>query len=230
MGVILLDNITILTERRAVRTMRLTVYRDGRVRLVIPWHTSEDAAREFVGRKADWIQRHHLQMMQKRLGSELHYVTGEEHLLFGKQLPLFLQPVSSGSQAVIQQADTLVMYCKSDTDKKHRQALMKTFYRNQLQRYLTERLEVYTLLYKESGVQFHIRQMKTEWGSCMARRRSIIFNLELARVPYSLVDYVIVHELCHLQVSNHGAEFKQLMTRRMPDWKERKLLLNDFVK
>ena len=64
--------------------------------------------------------------------------------------------------------------------------------------------------------------MKSEWGSCIARKRKLLFNLELARVPKECIEYVVVHELTHLAVQNHGPAFKALMTQRLPQWKERR--------
>ncbi len=227
---ILLGDILIEVERRAVRNMRLTVYRTGRVRLVIPWLTPESTARKFVEQRTHWIQQHYKAAKQRQTRPSLHYTEGEQHLLFGAALPLHIQHVSSGAQAVINTGEALVMYCRPETDEEHRQALLHKFYRSELYRYITTQLKTYTLLYREADITFRLRQMKTEWGSCMARKRTLLFNTDLAKVPCPLVDYVIVHELCHLQVQNHGPLFKQLLGQRMPDWQERKQLLNKFTR
>ena len=65
------------------------------------------------------------------------------------------------------------------------------------------------------------RNMKTRWGSCQPSTGRICINTRLALYPPECLEYVVVHELCHLLVANHGSEFKELMTRVMPDWKER---------
>ena len=64
-------------------------------------------------------------------------------------------------------------------------------------------------------------------GSCAARKRHILFNLELARVPLSCIEYIVVHELTHLAVQNHGPAFKFLMTQRLPQWPQLRKQLKD---
>ena len=94
--------------------------------------------------------------------------------------------------------------------------------RERLAGYLREALpfwEAQTGLHP-SSVQ--IRSMTSRWGSCNCRTGSVHFAVQLADREPEFIDYVIVHELCHLLVPNHGPEFKQLLDRFMPDWRERK--------
>ena len=82
---------------------------------------------------------------------------------------------------------------------------------------------------KEMGVTYGritIREQKTRWGSCNTVRKRIWLSLKLAPYPVCCLEYVIVHELCHLLVPNHGADFKALMDRFCPEWKKVKRLLN----
>lgn len=82
----------------------------------------------------------------------------------------------------------------------------------------------------ESGVSWQIRRVKSVWGTCHVRKRQITYNAELARVPRELVEYVVVHEITHLQAANHGPRFYALMDERLPGWKilRRKLNKRDF--
>lgn len=65
------------------------------------------------------------------------------------------------------------------------------------------------------------RNMKSRWGSCQPSTGRICINTRLALYPPECLEYVVVHELCHLLVSNHGSEFKELLDRIMPDWRSR---------
>lgn len=78
----------------------------------------------------------------------------------------------------------------------------------------------------ESGVKWKIRRMKTLWGSCQWRKRIVTYNADLAFKPEELVEYVVVHELTHLAVHDHGPRFKALMDARLPDWRELRRRLN----
>ena len=70
------------------------------------------------------------------------------------------------------------------------------------------------------------RKMKSRWGSCQPATGRICINVVLALYPPECLEYVVVHELCHLLVPGHGPEFHSLMTRVMPDWKQRRAKLN----
>ena len=69
------------------------------------------------------------------------------------------------------------------------------------------------------------RNMKSRWGSCQPTTGRICINVRLALYPPECLEYVVVHELCHLLVPGHGPEFRELMTRVMPDWKQRRAKL-----
>ena len=70
-----------------------------------------------------------------------------------------------------------------------------------------------------------IRSMKTRWGSCTPKTGAIRINLDLIHYPDSCLDYILLHELLHIRVPNHGPKFRALMTKYMPDWKERRKML-----
>jgi predicted metal-dependent hydrolase len=70
-----------------------------------------------------------------------------------------------------------------------------------------------------------IRAMKTRWGSCTSKGRITLSSL-LVAAPTECIDYVILHELCHLREMNHGKAFYALLSAVLPDWKERRARLN----
>ena len=72
-----------------------------------------------------------------------------------------------------------------------------------------------------------VRDMTTRWGVCAPGKRRITLNLRLAARPQEQVEYVVLHEYCHFVHPNHQAEFWALMTRLMPDWKQRRKALRE---
>lgn len=79
----------------------------------------------------------------------------------------------------------------------------------------------------EKEVEWQTRAMKTLWGSCNFRRRRITYSRSLSGMPKELVEYVVVHELTHLQAHDHGARFQALMDARLPGWRDLRKRLND---
>lgn len=81
----------------------------------------------------------------------------------------------------------------------------------------------------ESDVTWEVKQMRSQWGSCIGKKRHLIFNLELARVPRSCIEYVVAHEMTHLKVTNHNKMFEAILTHYLPQWRMRRKELNDFI-
>lgn len=78
----------------------------------------------------------------------------------------------------------------------------------------------------EAPFTWTLRKMKTVWGSCHWAKRHIVYNVELARAPRELVEYVVVHELTHFKVHGHGPRFYAYMDAALPDWKTLRSRLN----
>ena len=95
-----------------------------------------------------------------------------------------------------------------------------------LERMLTELHTLWTTRLNEPGVTWKLRRMKTLWGVCHFSKRQITYARMLALKPRELVEYVVVHELTHLKVHNHGPAFKALMDARLPNWRQLRRRLN----
>lgn len=94
-------------------------------------------------------------------------------------------------------------------------------------------LEIASHYEKKMGVKanrFSIRRMKTRWGSCTIDTGNIRINERLALYPVSSLEYIVVHELCHLLEPSHNARFQAFMTQYLPDWKERRAYLRNRSK
>lgn len=95
---------------------------------------------------------------------------------------------------------------------------------------LRPKLEEYLAFWEgQTGLhpeRWQIRDMKTRWGSCNPRTKKLWFSVGLAEKPDECIEYVVLHELAHLKIANHGADFKAFLTHFMPDWRVRQKQLN----
>ena len=94
---------------------------------------------------------------------------------------------------------------------------------------ITKRVSYFARLMGVSYRNITIREQKTRWGSCSIHSKKIRMNLQLAVKSEECVEYVLVHELCHLLEPSHNQRFYDLMSHFLPDWRERKQKLNEKV-
>ena len=99
----------------------------------------------------------------------------------------------------------------------------------QLRQSITELLPKWENITRLKCSTWQIRKMKTRWGSCNVKTRKIWFNLYLAKTNQRCLEYIILHELLHVKIANHGSEFKSNMDYYMPSWREVRKELKQYI-
>lgn len=225
-----IDGLEIEVERKSIKNMHLSVYPpDGRVHLSVPDYLTEGDVRSYVISKWEWIRKQQDEIAAQVRQTQREYVSGENHYYFGVRYRLRVSYVTSGANSVEVRGDTMTMRVRKDSTVERRAELMTEWYREQLKEYIGPLVERWAEKLEERDVTWQIKSMKTLWGSCNARRRSLLFNLELARVPKECIEYVVVHELTHLKIQNHSKVFEFLLGQQIPNWKSLRKKLNEYV-
>lgn len=104
--------------------------------------------------------------------------------------------------------------------------VLTKFYRDELKERIANLLPVWESKMGVTAAAWGVKKMKTKWGSCNTQAKRIWLNLELAKQPPECLEYILAHELVHLLERNHNERFKDYMDKLLPDWRERKDLLN----
>lgn len=225
-----IDGLEIEVERKPIKNMHLSVYPpDGRVHLSVPDYLTEGDVRSYVISKWEWIRKQQDEIAAQARQTQREYVSGENHYYFGVRYRLRVSYITSGANSVEVRGDTMTMRVRKDSTVERRAELMTEWYREQLKEYIGPLVERWVEKLVERDVTWQIKSMKTLWGSCNARRRSLLFNLELARVPKECIEYVVVHELTHLKIQNHSKVFEFLLGQQIPNWKSLRKKLNEYV-
>ena len=225
-----IDGLEIEFERKPIKNMHLSVYPpDGRVHLSVPDYLTEGDARSYVISKWEWIRKQQDEIAAQARQTQREYVSGENHYFFGVRYRLRVSYVTSGANSVEVRGEIMTMRVRRDSTVERRAELMMEWYREQLKDYIGPLVERWAEKLEEPNVTWQVKEMKTMWGSCGIKRRALLFNLELARVPKECIEYVVVHELTHLKVQNHSKIFEALMTKRLPAWRSLRQQLNDFI-
>jgi predicted metal-dependent hydrolase len=212
------------------RTLGFTVRRDGSVVVRAPRRARETDVLRSVAGRADWIVRKQREFAESAARTPpLRYVQGETHLYLGRQYPL---AVDQGDvESVRLAADALRVTVRSGAPAGHVKDLLDAWYARRARRHLPARLDACWAAFPSDGHQrptLRLKHMRTRWGS-MSPKGNMSLRLDLIRAPDECIDYVILHELCHLVHPNHGREFWALVERLVPDWKHRKRLLESLL-
>lgn len=211
--------------------LTINVFPDMRVEVLAPASKPLDAILARVDRRAQWIVKQWRYFEQYQpTQPERRFVSGETHVYLGRQyrLKVAKAPVSEvkliGRYFRVQHSDpgdsSGIAHSLRDWYVRHALALFTA----RVDHWLSE----CRALSLPERPTLLVRPMTRRWGSC-SKKGTITLNVDLVKVPLIYIDYVIVHELCHLKIHNHSPAFYRLLTRCMPDWRQRKERLEGFV-
>ena len=212
------------------KTLGIYVRPDSSVLVKAPEGVGLEKVEEKVRKRASWIlkQKSYFLSFQPRTPERL-YISGETHLYLGKQYRL---KVLEGEELSVKLSGGyfyLTVGSKEDTESIEK--LLESWYRKHAQvKFEAYLAECYPLFkrYLSTYPPLQLRKMTLRWGSCTPKGK-IILNPELIKAPRRCVEYVILHELCHLVVPNHNGKFFELQERMMPDWKRWKERLEQVL-
>ena len=221
-----LGDIPVDVVLKAIKNVHLSVHPPtGRVRIAAPKRMSIDTIRVFAISKLDWIKQQQTKLREQERETPREYVDRESHDVWGKR---YLLTVSESDQppSVELKHSRMVLRMRPGTDEHRRQALMEAWYREQIKQAVPLLLARWQPLMGVRVERFFVQRMKTKWGSCNHKARTIRLNTELAKKPAECLEYIVVHELVHLLEPTHNARFVALMDRFMPKWQFHRQVLN----
>ena len=208
------------------KTLGIEVHPDLRVVVRVPIDCALEEVAARMRKRATWINR------QREYFSQFvpttpprHYLSGETHLYLGRRYRLKL--VQGKDPSVVLQRGVLVVSSPEKTSPRTTKSMLVAWYRRQALRVYSEVLgKCFTPFARRSHERPNIvvRAMERRWGS-LSSRRLMTLNSQLIKAPRACIEYVVMHELCHLEHKQHDGAFYKLLTRVMSDWASRKRLL-----
>jgi len=209
------------------KTLGISVSPELQVFVKAPVDVPLEKVKERIKKRAPWIIRQqsfflsfHPKMPERK------YVSGETHLYLGRQ---YLLKVINGKQNEVKYKGRYIEVVTRDKAKT--KELVNQWYREKAKDKFAEIAEPIIQRFKKHNVEpkeIYIKEMPTRWGSCTEKRK-IILNPELIKAPKACIEYVIIHELCHLVHRNHTQKFIDLQTKEMPDWEKWKTKLEKLL-
>ena len=226
-----IDFNVIFTNRK---TLGITVTPELNVLVKAPIDSSIDNIKEKLIKKAPWIikQQSFFLSFHPRT-TERKFISGETHLYLGRQylLKVEIEELKIEQEKVKLKGKFLIVFTKNKEEVK---ALVESWYlgksKERFKQIAEPIFERFGTRHQLSIVNYplSIRKMPTRWGSCTAKGK-IILNPELIKAPKGCIEYVIIHELCHLIHHDHTQKFIDLQTKEMPDWEKWKMKLENLL-
>ncbi|MFN6946906.1 MAG: M48 family metallopeptidase [Cytophagaceae bacterium] len=200
------------------KSLGIKVYPDCSVKVIAPIHASAEDVEGKIRKKAPWIIKQQNEFLSYHpLTPPRKFINGETHLYLGRQYKLKIETSLSDELKVYRGWITVYKREESKTEK-----ILNNWYREKASSYFNEVLQQILPLFARFEIvepKLQILKMSTRWGSCTPQGK-VILNPELIKAPKGCIEYVIIHELCHLVHHNHTKAFYDLQEKIMPDWKK----------
>jgi hypothetical protein len=209
------------------KSLGITVTSDMDVLVKAPIDASLEKVKEKLRKKAPWIIRQQSFFLSFHPKTPARkFVGGETHLYLGRQYRLKIE--QSNVESVKLKGKFIEV---STIDKAKVKQLVNEWYLQNAKtkvKYIAQPLIAQFKKHKVEPSSIVFREMPTRWGSCTPTGK-IILNPELIKAPKGCIEYVIIHELCHLVYHNHTQKFIDLQSKEMKDWEKWKMKLENFL-
>jgi len=208
--------------RQERSTLSLTVTPECRIILKCPLQADDLRIERFLQRKWFWLEKQ-LSFFKKyqRKVYEREYISGESYLYLGRQYKLV---VNEGDIdfASLAKGRFMVQTTRGVSDNIHNKQIINQWLKEKSCTLFQKRLNEMILRFDyDQKPNLIIREMKKRWGSFINQEK-IILNPKLIHTPKECIDYVITHELCHLEHKNHSTNFFKLLDEKYPKWEKAK--------
>lgn len=203
------------------KTLEIAVHPDKTIVVTAPQNANLDNIEAKVKKRARWIKRQirYFQQFDPRTPDK-KYVGGESHFYLGRKYRLKI--TQSVQNFVTLKNGYLHIYVTSESQEQIQKNL-DAWYKEKAQQHFIKIFNECWLQIKDTDQQpsLSIKKMKKRWGS-LSRNGTLSLNIDLIQTPKECIEYVILHELCHLTEYNHGPRFYKLLDKTLPDWLKRK--------
>lgn len=224
---ILVGDIPIAVTRKRIKHLHLRVRPpNGQVTISAPHSARLKVVEEFAAARLEWIRRQQDRVRGQAREAAKRFVSGENHFLWGRRHSLDVVE-RDGRQGVIHDDQSITLFIQPGIDTATRARVMSAWHKAILRETLPPLIQKWEQRLNVRLAGYYLRRMKTRWGTCNTRTRHIRLNTELVTKPSHLFEYVLVHEMVHLIVPNHGARFVALMNEHYPSWREARAQLNE---
>ncbi len=209
------------------KSLSILIEKAGGIIVKAPLYSSATEIQKLVEKKADWIVKKTEQAVELEKNRPAHhYVNGETFYFRGRPLTLNLIVNQDRNRIMVKkQADTLLIVSPVSDSETVKNAVVK-WYRERAREVLQQKVCYFQKFIGKSVGDIRIKEQKSRWGSCSAKG-NLNFNWKIIMAEDNMIDYLVVHELCHRLHMNHSKEFWESVGKLIPDYKTKEKWLKE---
>ena len=205
--------------RAKIKNMYILI-RDGKVIVKVPKAISENRIRHFINSKEEWINKK-LKEFEKKSFKEKSYVSGEVFKVLGNDYTLNIEYGDFKKSIVNMENGFINVFMNEDSSVDKIKDLIDKMYYKLAIVVVDKSVNMWKNILKIAPDVVVIKKLKTAWGKCNSKRK-ITINPDLMKYDQKVIDYVVLHEFCHLRYMNHSKDFWNMVGKFMPDYKDLK--------
>lgn len=203
------------------KSVAISIDMYGRIEVSVPKGTPENVISAFLESKWAWILQNMQEIETRKNGhTKKKYDQGEEFLYLGAGCPVQITEDPAVSKDSVVFSGGVLQVCVKHFEDERIQKALKRFYYKECKRLTEKRIRHYQSHFKMKPQSISITDNSSTWGTCNSLRQ-LTFNWKLAMAPPDVIDYVVVHELCHMVHLNHDRSFWRLVGSFLPDYEEK---------
>lgn len=224
--IIKFGDLEIPVTRKSVKNVHLSVYPpDGRVTLVAPASIRFEVIRAYAASKLIWIKGKQRKMRDQARETPRVFVERESHHIWGRRRLLSVIEKDE-KPSVRMEHKRLILSVRPNTPTSRRNEIMQEWQRSLLHEAIPPLIAKWERRLRVKTSAYFLQRMKTRWGACNPKAKSLRFNTELVKKPKDLLEYIVVHEMLHLLEPRHSERFTDLLNEHYPSWQEAREELN----
>jgi len=212
--------IEIKVVKKRMKNTRIVISPDGEVRISTSLRVSDDEIQKLLESKYEWIRKHRQRLLLREKETINKYIDGEVGMFLGNRYILKVVENTGIDEITLKDGKYIEMFTKFEAVSGKNKKIYLEWQKNELTKILKEYVPKWEGITSLKVEEWSIRKMRTRWGSCNTRSRKIIFNLDLIKKKPEFIDYVVLHEIVHIKIPNHGSEFKAMLDKYIPTWRE----------
>lgn len=208
-------------ERSKRKTLSLTILKDGSVIVKAPISMRDETINQFVEDKQNWIREKLSSIKETRHKFE-DVISLEKCLIYGNKYKILAADIKQ-----IQTGNDFTLYVPHKLDGERKVKSIAIWFKKLAKKVLAERLNYIESRINLKSTSLKIGDSRGRWGSCNSYG-NIILNYRVVMLPPEIIDYVLVHELCHLLELNHSKKFWENVARFLPNFELHRKAIKEY--